>query len=198
VTKRLNSRQGIPRIPTIPRWRLRRRRNGLPPRPTGRLALPSLAFRIRPIRRSPASNRATVRQDMDSRGTHNPSCRRNSNRHSSSPRKNASAPTSRASLRIAGREKAGDGRAESKHQGKGRRVGCQAANRTGRSCVRFRRVEKLLNDSPLIRLYYLYVPRPNLRNPSFCHSLQRVSAEHSGTSPDVAGLLDRCRVSALR
>ena len=100
MTKRLNSRQGIPRIPTIPRWRLRRRRNGLPPRPTGRLALPSLAFRIRPIRRSPASNRATVRQDMDSRGTHNPSYRRNSNRHSSSPRKNASAPTSRASLRI--------------------------------------------------------------------------------------------------
>ena len=100
MTKRLNSRQGLPRIPTIPRWRLRRRRNGLPPRPTGRLALPCLAFRIRPIRRSPASNRATVRQDMDSRGTHSPSYRRNSNRHSSSPRKNASAPTSRASLRI--------------------------------------------------------------------------------------------------
>jgi len=34
------------------------------------------------------------------RGTHNSSYRRNSNRHSSSPRKNASAPMSRASLRI--------------------------------------------------------------------------------------------------
>ena len=65
--------------------------------PTG-VAVP--VFRIRPIRGNHASNRATVRQDMGSRQTHSPSYRRNSNRHSSSPRKNASAPMSRASLRI--------------------------------------------------------------------------------------------------
>ena len=53
----------------------------------------------RPIRR-PARNRATVRRVMVSQATHSLNSRRNSNRHSSSPQRSASEPTSHASLRI--------------------------------------------------------------------------------------------------
>lgn len=52
--------------------------------------------------------------------------------------------------------------------------------------------------SPYIRLYSIYVSWPNDRRPSFCRSLQGLSAEHPGTRRDSAGLLDNRRLSALR
>ena len=56
----------------------------------------------------------------------------------------------------------------------------------------------LLIYSPYIRLYSICVSWPNDRRPSFCRSLQRLSAEHPGTCRDYAGLLDHCRLSSLR
>ena len=63
MTKRLSSRRRYREFQTIPRWRLRRRRNGLPPQPTGRLALPSLVRR----HGQPCQQPGYGRQDMDSR-----------------------------------------------------------------------------------------------------------------------------------
>ena len=81
----------------------------------------------------------------------------------------------------------------------------QALGCTGR--WRFLRLQRHLSARPIeerwksssyIRLYCIHVPRPNVRYPSPCHHLQRLSAKYPRAGPDSAGLMDRRRVPALR
>jgi hypothetical protein len=72
------------------------------------------------------------------------------------------------------------------------------SSRPVRSLASILNMSAMLRSSPYIRLYCFHVPWPKDRRPSFCHSLQGLSAEHPGTSRDHAGLLDHRRLPALR